>query len=67
MIVALMLIGVGLAAGIAGTLTVAALIGWNRHRQLKELLDWLGEDLEARKMVMLRTEQRRAYMRGELP
>jgi hypothetical protein len=54
-------------AGAALTLIIQETVSWNRHRHLRELLDWLGEDLDARKIADLRHDQRIKHLRGELP
>lgn len=55
----------GAAVGAGITVGISEFTGWNRHRKLRELLDWLGEDNQARKMAALRADQRIRYMRGE--
>jgi len=57
----------GIGTGIGATVLVLQFVDWNRHRQLRELLDWLGEDLEARKLADLRHDQRIKHLRGQLP
>jgi hypothetical protein len=57
----------GAITGATVTATVSRVTGWNRHRHLRDLIDWLGEDLEARRLADLRSEQRIRHMRGQLP
>lgn len=57
----------GFGSGIGATVLWVRFVGWNRTRHLRELLDWIGEDLEARKQADLRHERQLQVLKGGLP
>lgn len=57
----------GVASGVGLSILTFRFVGSQRYRKLRELLDWMGEDLEARKQAELRARHRVHVMRGQLP
>jgi hypothetical protein len=57
----------GSGTGIACTLFSVRGVDRYRARRLRELCDWLGEDLEARKQAALRADQQLHASRGWMP
>jgi hypothetical protein len=57
----------GLGLGALATAAAALWLDRRRYRRTRDLIDYLGEDLEVRKAVQLPDEHRVCVLRGKLP